>query len=440
MPAHLPPNSGDLPESSDVPASRRPDFYEIARALRTYYRMGFVIGFLALVFVFSSIIGLPCMALRELNNGPDYLFYLPVGLCVLSFWLMIFCAIRHCLAIRKMTRLTGFRREFDSGKPPIPEQVAEFLRQSGYPIRGLTFSRLTAFRETPCVKLSDALLSESTADSPCESPEKPTAEPSVELLEPTPDRSFAIFPPRNWSARSCCFALIVWLVIGVVGLLLFAGIIGKLYSFPGSHLTRRQTMTINTLCYSAESLDEYHAHHGEYPASLAELQNEDQEKSGDSAKLSEEKLSEEERRAFYANDTFQPQGDTHDGWNKPLYYKSNGKSWTLASYGADDKPGGIGIDADILLTNALTDTDRSAFHNRFLQENRPTFSQIAKSPDYQSAFIFIPMFLVGLFIGGMINAVSKRKSIRLGEAIALLVVSFVCAAIFAGLTAIPSGH
>ena len=416
------PASSPTPESS-APKKPHFNFYEIARALRTYYRMEFaiVVSFIGLVFL--PIVGVPlCGIFVDSYNKPDYLLYLPVFLSALSLLLLIFCAIRRWLAVRRMTRLTGFRREFDSGKPPIPKQVAEFLIQAGYKTSGLTFSRLAAFREpprgeSPSLESSDAMLA------------KPSEMPSDTLL--------AIFPPRNWSPRSCFFALIVWLVVGAVGLSLFAEVTLWFFSNNGSHLVRKQIQTINTLRHLAEELNEYTADHGEYPVSLAELQNEDQEKSGDSAKLSEPKLSEEERRALYESAALQPQGESYqDSWHKPIYYQSDGKSWTLASYGADGEPGGVGIDADVFLYNATPDIDV----NQFLQESKPPLSQIIKSPDYQSAFIFIPIFLILTLIGGMFDAVNKRKSIRLPEMLALLVLTFIFAAIHAFLTSIPSGH
>ena len=176
------PASSPAPESS-APKKPHFDFYEIARALRTYYRMEFAIVVSFIGFIFLPIVGLPlCLLFRETYDRGDYLLYLPVFLWALSLLLLILCAIRQWLAVRKMTRLTGFRREFDSGKPPIPKQVAEFLVQAGYKTRGLTFSRLAAFREPPrgessSLESSDAMLAE------------PSEMPSDTLL--------AIFPPRT---------------------------------------------------------------------------------------------------------------------------------------------------------------------------------------------------------------------------------------------------
>lgn len=41
------------------------------------------------------------------------------------------------------------------------------------------------------------------------------------------------------------------------------------------------------------------------------------------------------------------EGSLKDPWNTPYEYRVSGRTFTITSYGADKKPGGAGVDADI---------------------------------------------------------------------------------------------
>ena len=45
---------------------------------------------------------------------------------------------------------------------------------------------------------------------------------------------------------------------------------------------------------------------------------------------------------------YSKEGELKDPWNTPFEYRPSGRSFTITSYGADRKPGGTGVDADIV--------------------------------------------------------------------------------------------
>ena len=44
---------------------------------------------------------------------------------------------------------------------------------------------------------------------------------------------------------------------------------------------------------------------------------------------------------------YSKESELKDPWNTPFEYSASGRSFTITSYGADRKPGGSGVDADI---------------------------------------------------------------------------------------------
>lgn len=44
---------------------------------------------------------------------------------------------------------------------------------------------------------------------------------------------------------------------------------------------------------------------------------------------------------------YSKEGELKDPWNSPFEYSQTGRSFVITSYGADKKPGGTGVDADI---------------------------------------------------------------------------------------------
>lgn len=44
---------------------------------------------------------------------------------------------------------------------------------------------------------------------------------------------------------------------------------------------------------------------------------------------------------------YSKESELKDPWNQPFEYHQTGRSFTITSYGADKKPGGAGVDADI---------------------------------------------------------------------------------------------
>ncbi len=44
---------------------------------------------------------------------------------------------------------------------------------------------------------------------------------------------------------------------------------------------------------------------------------------------------------------YSKEAELKDPWNSPFEYSQSGRAFTITSYGADKKPGGTGVDADI---------------------------------------------------------------------------------------------
>lgn len=84
-------------------------------------------------------------------------------------------------------------------------------------------------------------------------------------------------------------------------------------------LQERQSVTQQRFESVESDLKNYRACHHAYPNALSQLPN--------------------------YSDTF-----ANDGWHQPIIYKVEGNNFLLTSYGADHKPGGVGLNCD--LTNS----------------------------------------------------------------------------------------
>ncbi len=59
-------------------------------------------------------------------------------------------------------------------------------------------------------------------------------------------------------------------------------------------------------------------------------------------------------------------GYDRDAWNRPVIYTKAGTRYTLASYGMDGKPGGVGLDADFTYDNIHPKGSRITFSQYLL--------------------------------------------------------------------------
>lgn len=65
-----------------------------------------------------------------------------------------------------------------------------------------------------------------------------------------------------------------------------------------------------------------------------------------------------------------------DCWDHPLVYVTDGKTWTLTSYGADGKPGGVGLDTDIIFDQTARLMGFHAKYEELRRTARPTYYQV----------------------------------------------------------------
>ena len=89
-------------------------------------------------------------------------------------------------------------------------------------------------------------------------------------------------------------------------------------------------MALSEISTLEAALDTYRLDVGEYPDSLSGLEEDD-------------------TGGARWNGPYLRRGVPNDPWDNPYAYESNGREFTLESYGADGSRGGEGDDADIAL-------------------------------------------------------------------------------------------
>jgi general secretion pathway protein G len=192
-----------------------------------------------------------------------------------------------------------------------------------------------------------------------------------------PDREQAP-PPNEASMRlKLGMALLVGLVTAAAG-----GLTG-IYALrqPYSWVCHPQQMTIWTQMWSlANSLNKYKEEHGAYPLTLEDMTSE------------WKGLDEKPLEKMWIDYKIQ------DGWKNPMTYASDGKTWELLSYGADGKPGGIGLDADICYTE--TDTTKSS-RSYLYKDATPTIEQVIRSKAVNETIAFSALVGIVSFIATM---------------------------------------
>ncbi len=95
-----------------------------------------------------------------------------------------------------------------------------------------------------------------------------------------------------------------------------------------------------------------------------------------------------------------------DAWKNPVVYERHENGWSITSFGADGKPGGIGLATDMIVTGR---DDEYITHFQRDRKTWPTIGQV----------VWIPLFryylLMGL-CGGALVFFPLLQSFRLGEA------------------------
>ncbi len=242
-----------------------------------------------------------------------------------------------------------------------------------------------------------------------------SSSPDQNLL---PDPSQNAPPQSRWKlvGFKLLMALLVCVVTGGVGCL--AGI----YSLrkPDSWVCLPQRSTVwPQMSGLKRKLDQFKEKHGSFPLTLEKMTS---EWTGPDEKPLEDH--------WIAR-------SIQDGWENPMFYSSDGKTWELISYGADNKPGGIGLDADI----RATDADEPNFESAFSKSATPTIRQVIQSQHFGSTFMFsglvVLVFLAQFFSPK--HRMQNRSEIIL-QAIGLTIVSSIVVFGLVSFTSIASGH
>ncbi len=217
------------------------------------------------------------------------------------------------------------------------------------------------------------------------------------------------------------FKLILSLLVGLVSAA--AGCLTGIYSLRQPHswvcLPQRSTVWPK-MRNLAQYLAEYKEEQGGYPLNLDDMTS----------------------RWTYNGKPLKQSNIDHrirDGWENPMVYSSDGKTWELLSYGADGKPGGIGLDADI----RKTDIDGLGF--TLYKDSPPTIEQVVRSeyfngPIASSMLAGIVGFILSLRQMFVFKTPNNKRSEVLLAAIGITIVTsfFVCAHVF--VQSVASGH
>lgn len=83
-----------------------------------------------------------------------------------------------------------------------------------------------------------------------------------------------------------------------------------------------------------------------------------------------------------------------DPWGNPYQYQARGKGYALTTLGRDGKPGGVGLNADLVITE-LTANDEGFSAIRRSSLGSPTLSQFAFGS--QAAGVWLTSSLAGVF-------------------------------------------
>lgn len=124
-----------------------------------------------------------------------------------------------------------------------------------------------------------------------------------------------------------------------------------------------------------------------------------------------------------------------DGWKRPLAYQRKGECFSLISYGHDGKPGGIGLDADIVYGEKKI-------------KNMPTFWQFLRYSDSDTNFLYPACWIAAFFaffVGMYASYTDARERKKVSSVEMLLSVALVAGisvfgAVLIGALDYPSGH
>jgi general secretion pathway protein G len=207
-----------------------------------------------------------------------------------------------------------------------------------------------------------------------------------------------------------------------------AGCIEGFYSLrePFSWVCTGQQFTVILGMWNlSDYLNEYKEQHGTFPLILEEMTS--QWKGHDGETLDKQEV---DRRI-------------RDAWRNPMVYSSDGQTWELLSYGADGKPGGIGLDADIRCTDADVSENENPFKllKKLTKHATPTFAQVLLSGHFDSPVVFslLAGFICSLFVLYPVSRCRTRRGIIISTIALMIMSSYVVANLIAALS-FANGH
>ena len=169
-------------------------------------------------------------------------------------------------------------------------------------------------------------------------------------------------PP--WSGKTVFVVLAVMFVIHI-------GLCWWISHDERSWVREPQYQTVRNVKHLAKRLGEYHQKNGCFPGRLE-------------AMFADRNNLDNVRKY-----------ELSDGWNHPLNYVTDGKTWRITSGGSDGQPGGVGVETDICFTDAMFVTER--FQGVSLRESYkaalPTLKQIFVKEFFVTVFFSCCFFL-----------------------------------------------
>jgi len=177
-----------------------------------------------------------------------------------------------------------------------------------------------------------------------------------------------------------------------------------------------------SLEFISRDLAKYHEEHGAYPETLREMYEEEYAK--ENINLTDENYN--RRTTVYRH---------------PVEYERTDSGWKITDYGADGKPGGIGLDTDLVITSEM-DRDRifsEARHERF----HATFEQVQNDTHFVSLLFTSLVFGIVVFCSTL-KSINSSKENHIAASVIAGVIITIAAAFVGGIIMmmhnIANGH
>ena len=214
-------------------------------------------------------------------------------------------------------------------------------------------------------------------------------------------------PPLPADKASVRLKLVMALLVGLVTAAV--GCLAGIYTLrqPNSWVCLPQRWTCHSMQQLSNNLNEYKEEHGTYPLTLEEQ---------------DDRL-------------------IQDCWKNPLIYASDGDTWELLSYGADGKPGGVGLATDLRCTNDTDERDFFPYSFDLYKHATPTVAEVVQSEHFGSALVFSGLAgIVGFLLTWSCVFVPKKSITVIITAIGLTIITSYFVYGYIAVQSIASGH